>query len=125
MFSRSELEVLTLQELRALCQRYGLPPTGNPGYKVSYITTLMAFPILALQQFQDGRGIRRPSFQSLQNMGAALDEMNSLSDEQIALVRISLEGRKMKIPDRYEQERFLNIYKAKLSLEQAITFLNS
>ncbi|BAZ50454.1 hypothetical protein NIES4103_30700 [Nostoc sp. NIES-4103] len=102
MFSRSELEALTLQELRALCQRYGLPPTGNAGYKVSYITTLMAFPILALQQFQEGRGIKRPSFESLQNIGIALDEMHSLTDEQIALVRISLEGRRMEYPQRYE-----------------------
>ncbi|MBH8563871.1 hypothetical protein I8748_17040 [Nostoc sp. CENA67] len=123
MFSRSELEALTLQELRALCQRYGLPPTSNAGYKVSYITTLMAFPILALQQFQDGRGIKRPSFESLQNIGIALDEMNSLTDEQIAFVRISLEGRRMEYPQRYEQEKLYNLYKVKLLLGEAVNLL--
>ena len=125
MFTRSELEVMTLQELRILCQRYGLPPTGNARYKVSYITTLMAFPALALQQFQQGRGLKHPSFSSFQNISMALEEMNSPTDEQIALIRISLEGRRMKIPDRYQQERFLNTYKAKLALQQAFEFLES
>lgn len=123
MFSRSELEALTLQELRALCQRYGLPPTGNAGYKVSYMTTLMAFPMLALQQLQDGRGIKRPSFESLQNLSIALDEMNSLTDEQIALVRISLEGRRMQYPQRYEQEKLYNLYKVKLLLGETVNLL--
>ncbi len=125
MFTRTELEVMTLQELRVLCQRYGLPPTGNAGYKVSYITTLMAFPALALQQFQQGRGLRQPSFTSFQNISVALQQMNSPTDEQIALIRISLEGRRMRIPDKYEQEKFLNTYKAKLALQQAFDFLES
>ncbi|MBE9053067.1 hypothetical protein IQ243_22110 [Nostocales cyanobacterium LEGE 11386] len=123
MFTRTELELLTIPQLRILCNRYGLRPTGNPGYKTSYITTLMAFPYLALQQLEDGKGLRLLSFGSLQAMSTALDEMNTPTDEQIALIRISLEGRRMSIPDKYNQEKLLSIYRAKLALEQALDFL--
>ncbi|MEH1801834.1 hypothetical protein [Nostoc sp.] len=50
--------------------------------------------------------------------------MNSPTDEQPALIRITLEGRKMNYPDRYDQENPLNLHKAKMSLEQAIDFLS-
>ncbi|MEA5504735.1 hypothetical protein VB735_16770, partial [Halotia wernerae UHCC 0503] len=93
------------------------------GYKDSYITTLMAFSILALKQLEDNKGLRLPSFGSLQAMGIALDEINTPTDEQIALIRISMEGRRMNYPDRYDQEKLLAIYKAKLALEQAIGLL--
>ncbi|WGV23666.1 hypothetical protein [Halotia branconii] len=123
MFTRTELELLTIQQLRILCNRYGLRPTGNSGYKDSYITTLMAFSVLALKQLEDNKGLRLPSFGSLQAMNIALDEMNTPTDEQIALIRISLEGRRMNYPDRYDQEKLLAIYKAKLALEQVINLL--
>ncbi|MEH2151192.1 hypothetical protein [Nostoc sp.] len=53
-----------------------------------------------------------------------MDEINSPTDEQAALIRITLEGRKMNYPDRYDQENLLNLHKAKMSLEQAIDLLN-
>jgi hypothetical protein len=46
MFTRSELEIKTIEELGNLCRRYGIKPTGNIGYKLSHITALMAFPVL-------------------------------------------------------------------------------
>ncbi|QSJ19650.1 hypothetical protein JYQ62_13585 [Nostoc sp. UHCC 0702] len=52
VFSRSELELLTIPELRQMLHRYGLKPTGNAALKPGYITTLMVFPELALQQFE-------------------------------------------------------------------------
>ncbi|MEA5507103.1 hypothetical protein VB735_29220 [Halotia wernerae UHCC 0503] len=121
MFTRTELELLTVQQLRILCNRYGLRPTGNSGYKDSYITSLMAFSVLALKQLEDNKGMRLPSFGSL----PALNEMNTPTDEQIALIRISMEGRRMNYPDRYryDQEKLLAIYKAKLALEQVINLL--
>jgi len=57
MFTRSELEIKTIKELRDLCRKYGIKPTGNAGYKTSYIVTLMAFPLLALQQMKQGKGV--------------------------------------------------------------------
>ncbi|MFN6571755.1 hypothetical protein [Dendronalium sp. ChiSLP03b] len=120
MFSRSELELLTLQQLKILCFRYGLGASGNPAVKTSYITTLRAFPALAIQQLQEGRGLKLPTFSSLQNIGQALDEMGTLTPQQSALIKISLEGRRMEVPARYDQERFLALYKAKNYLEQAI-----
>ncbi|MEH2059239.1 MAG: SAP domain-containing protein [Nostoc sp.] len=39
MFTRVELEIKTTAELRDLCRRYGLKPTGNGGYKTSWIVT--------------------------------------------------------------------------------------
>ncbi|BAY23386.1 hypothetical protein NIES2100_31510 [Calothrix sp. NIES-2100] len=124
MFTRTELEVLTIPELRALSQRYGIKPTGSLAYKTSYLTSLIAFPAIALKQLEDGRGLRMPSFANLQNLGLALDEMNSLTDEQVALIRISFEGRRMEYPARYDQEKLLAIYRAKLLLEEAIALLS-
>jgi hypothetical protein len=62
MFTRSELEIKTIAELKDLCRRYGIKPTGNAGYKVSYITSLMAFPAIALHQMNEGRGLKRLTF---------------------------------------------------------------
>ncbi|QSJ17507.1 hypothetical protein JYQ62_01050 [Nostoc sp. UHCC 0702] len=124
MFTRTELEIKTIQELRSLCLRYGIKPTGNAGYKVSFITSLMAFPGLALHQMKEGRGLKSPTFASIQSMGEALDEMSFPTDEQIALIRISMEGRRMSIPERYEQEKLLSLYKAKFHLEELITILS-
>ncbi|MEH2456054.1 SAP domain-containing protein [Nostoc sp.] len=81
MFTRSELEIKTTAELKDLCRRYGLKPTGNAGYKVSYITSLMAFPAIALHQMNEGKGLRRLTFDAYQNIGTALDQMNSPTDE--------------------------------------------
>jgi hypothetical protein len=77
---RTELEIKTIQELRDLCRRYGLKPTGNAGYKTSYVTSLIAFPAIALNQMQEGRGLRRLSFEAFQNIGAALRAI-SFSDK--------------------------------------------
>lgn len=126
MFSRSELEVMTLQDLKFLCFRYGIKPTGNPGYKTSWITSLMAFPALALQQLEEGRGLKSPAFACVQHLETCLDEMATPTDEQSALIKISLEGRRIqRYPDRYNQEKLLAIWKAKNHLEQAIAFLTS
>ncbi|MDZ7958917.1 MAG: hypothetical protein RMY34_13715 [Aulosira sp. DedQUE10] len=125
MFSRTELEVLTIPELRVLCQRYGIKPTGSTADKTAYLTSLMAFPTIALSQMQQGRGLMMPSFANLQNLEVALDEINSPTDEQVALIRISFEGRRMEYPARYDQEKLLAIYRAKLLLEEAITLLSA
>ncbi|RCJ31641.1 hypothetical protein A6770_19910 [Nostoc minutum NIES-26] len=124
MFTRSELEIKTIQELRDLCRRYGIKPTGNPGYKTSFITSLMAFPYLALQQMKENRGLKPPSFANFQSFACGLDEMGIPTDEQSALIRITMEGRKMSYPERYEQSQLMNLYKAKLLLEQLIDLLN-
>ncbi|WP_138504174.1 hypothetical protein [Nostoc sp. PA-18-2419] len=123
MFTRSELEIKTIAELRLLCERYGLRPTGKSVQKVSYITSLIAFAAIALNQLQQGKGLRRLSFGSFQSIGAALDEMNSPTVEQAALIKASLEGKYLSAPSRWEQEKLLNLYKAKLLLEQVMDLL--
>ena len=124
MFTRSELESKTLEQLRDLCFRYGLKPTGNRGYKPSYITTLMAFPYLALQQMRDGRGLKSPGLIAHESVYRVLDELGELTSEQSALVKATLEGKTLGYPERYEQERLLNLYKAQMLLEQVISLLN-
>ncbi len=123
MFTRSELEIKTIAELRDLCRRYGIKPTGNAGYKVSYITSLMAFPAIALSQLEKGIGLRKLSFEAFQNLGSALDEMNSPTDEQAALIKLTMEGRHYKAPQRWEQEKLINLYKAKQKLEEVMSLL--
>ncbi|MEH1783210.1 MAG: hypothetical protein V7K67_11390 [Nostoc sp.] len=123
MFTRSELEIKTIAELRDLCRRYGIKPTGNTGYKTSYVTSLIAFPAIALSQLEKGMGLRRLSFEAYQNIAQALDEMNSPTDEQAALIKLTMEGKRYQAPERWEQERLINLYKAKLKLEQVMELL--
>ncbi|MBE9051066.1 hypothetical protein IQ243_11685 [Nostocales cyanobacterium LEGE 11386] len=123
MFTRTELELLSVPQLKILCNRYGLRPTGNGGYKTNYITSLMAFPVLAIHQLEKGEGLKSPSFASLQEIGSTLDEMGSPTTEQAALLRISFEGRRMTIPARYDQEKLIAIYKAKNHLEEVISLM--
>ncbi|MEH2067252.1 MAG: hypothetical protein V7K47_03620 [Nostoc sp.] len=123
MFTRSELEIKTISELRDLCRRYGIKPTGNAGYKTSFIVSLMAFPQLALQQMRQVKGLKTLDFNTMQIISTAIDEMGSPTDEQSALIKITLEGRKMNYPDRYEQEKLLAWHLAKMKLEQAIGLL--
>lgn len=123
VFSRSELELLTIPELRQLLHRYGLKPTGNAALKSGYITTLMVFPELALQQYEKSKGLTRPTFDQLQIIGEILDQMGDLTLEQSVLIRVTLEGRRMEIPRRYDQERFYNLFKAKNHLSEVINIL--
>ena len=110
MFTRSELEIQTIQELSQLCQRYGIKPTGNRGYKTSYITSLMAFPIIALSQFKQGKGLRSLEFADFQAIGKMIEVMETPTDEQAGLIKITLEGRRMAYPDRFDQERLLALH---------------
>jgi len=64
--------------------------------------------------------LKFPNFNAIQIISSAIEEMNSPTDEQAALIRITLEGRKMSYPDRYDQEN----HKAKMSLEQAVDLLS-
>ena len=77
MFTRSELEIKTIQELSQLCQRYGIKPPGNRGYKTIYITSLKAFPIIALSQFKQGRGLRSLDFADFQAIGRMIEVMET------------------------------------------------
>ncbi|QSJ16221.1 hypothetical protein JYQ62_31440 [Nostoc sp. UHCC 0702] len=124
MFTRSELEASLLQELKDLCLRYSVKPTGNAGYKVSYITSLMAFPAIALLQLKQGKGIKSPNFASIQSFGEALSQMREPTDEQMALIRVSLEGKRMEFPERYEQQRLYSLYKVKLLLSEVVNLLS-
>lgn len=123
MFTRSELEIKSITQLRDLCRRYGIKPTGNAGYKASWITSLMAFPALALSQMEEGKGLKRLSFEAYQNIASALDQLNLPTDEQAALIKLTLEGKRYEAPKRWEQEKLLNLYKAKLKLEEVIELL--
>ncbi|MBW4689617.1 MAG: hypothetical protein KME40_32125 [Komarekiella atlantica HA4396-MV6] len=124
MFTRSELEIKTIRELDDLCRRYGLKPTGNRGYKTSYLTSLIAFPAIALNQFQQGRGLKPPTFEFMQALCEAISAMSSPTDEQAALIKASMEGKCMNYPDRYTQEKLLAMHKAKMYLELAMGLLS-
>ena len=64
------------------------------------------------------------SLNAIEIISFAIEEMNSPTDEQAALIGITLEDRKMIYPDRYDQENLLNLHKAKMSLEQAVDLLS-
>ncbi|MDM9581650.1 hypothetical protein [Nostoc sp. GT001] len=50
--------------------------------------------------------------------------MNSPTDEQAALIKITLEGRRMAYSDRFDQENLLNLHKAKMHLEMFVGLLS-
>ncbi|MEH1903507.1 MAG: hypothetical protein V7L04_19385 [Nostoc sp.] len=49
--------------------------------------------------------------------------MNSPTAEQAALIKANLEGKYLSAPSSWEQEKLLNVYKAKLLLKQVINLL--
>ncbi|WP_375511515.1 hypothetical protein [uncultured Nostoc sp.] len=59
---------------------------------------LMAFPAIALTQMEEGRGLKRLSFEAYQNIAIALDQMNSLTDQQAALIKLTMQGKRYQAP---------------------------
>lgn len=122
-FTRSELELLTIPQLGILCRRYGIQPIGKGGQKQSYISALLSFSSIAVQQVEQAKGLTAPTFSQFQELGRILDQMGELTREQQALLRLTLEGYRMEYPARYMQERLLAIYKAKNLLSELIEIL--
>ncbi len=83
----------------------------------------MAFPHIALAQIRQKRGLKSPGFSVIQFLEGVVDEMNSPTDEQAALIKLTMEGKAMSYPDRYDQENLLNLHKAKIHLEMAMGLL--
>ncbi|MEH2025795.1 MAG: hypothetical protein V7K62_19780 [Nostoc sp.] len=50
--------------------------------------------------------------------------MNSPTDEQAALIKLTMEGKAMSYPDRFDPENLLNLHKARIHLEMAIGLLS-
>lgn len=73
MFTRSELEIKTVGELKGLCKQYGLKPLGNPSYKTAWIDALLTFAAIALRQMKEREGLRQMTFKGYQDLGQALD----------------------------------------------------
>ncbi|MEH2030331.1 MAG: hypothetical protein V7K67_11765 [Nostoc sp.] len=84
----------------------------------------MAFPEIALSQLRQARGLKSPGFTIIQFLEGVVDEMNSPTDEQAALIKLTMEGKVMNYPDRWDQENLLNLHKAKIYLEMAIGLLS-
>ena len=124
MFSRSELEALTLQELKALCWRYSVKPTGNASYKSNYIVSLLALPQMAISQFDQGKGIKQPTYKQVLDLGEMLDTIGELTDEQMALVRLTQDKKWLDLPQRYKQEEIYRLYRIKLLLTEAYSLIN-
>ncbi|AFY31504.1 hypothetical protein [Calothrix sp. PCC 7507] len=123
MFTRTELEVRSIPELRNLCRRYGVNVVGASG-KAGYIALLQSFPQIALQQLRASKRLKLPNLTCMETLATVLSEIGEPTNQQISLIRISLEGRRMSYPDRFDQEKLLAIYKARMEIERAIALLN-
>ncbi|MEJ1935739.1 hypothetical protein WDZ92_36565 [Nostoc sp. NIES-2111] len=102
-----------------------MKPTGSGAVKTGYITTLMAFSALAIKQLEENRGLKRPTLSQYEQIGVILDEMGELTPEQSALIRVSFENRRIEYPERYQQERLLNLYKVRNHLVEVIELLGT
>jgi hypothetical protein len=50
--------------------------------------------------------------------------MGEPTDQQAALIRATMQGKRLEYPHRYDQEALLNLHKAKMHLEVALDLLN-
>ncbi|GAX44408.1 hypothetical protein NIES4075_54260 [Tolypothrix sp. NIES-4075] len=64
------------------------------------------------------------SFKGYQDLEQALDRMGQPTDQQAALIKATMQGKRLKYPQRYDQEALLNLHKAKMHLEQTLDLLN-
>jgi hypothetical protein len=124
MFTRTELEIKTIGELRNLCRRYGVQPLGRGMTKNDCVTPLLAFPEIAIRQMTEGRGLRKPKLELVEAINAAIEQMGEATTEQAAVLKMTLEGRRMSYPSRYDQERLYALYRAKGLLEQVASLLS-
>ncbi|MDZ7961046.1 MAG: hypothetical protein RMY34_24725 [Aulosira sp. DedQUE10] len=112
MFTRSELEIKTISELRNLCRRYGIKPIGRGITKANCVTPLLAFGEIAVRQMLDGRGLKKPRWELIEAIAEAIEQMGEPTPEQSAVLRAKLEGRRMSYPSRYDQEKLFALYRA-------------
>jgi len=92
--------------------------------KAGYIALLQSFAEIALQQLRASKGLKLPNLMCMETLATVLTEIGEPTNQQISLIRISLEGRRMSYPDRFDQEKLLAIYKARMEIERAIALLN-
>lgn len=123
MFTKPELETLSLEQLRELAIMYGVQPTGNPDFRANWISSLIRIPFTAVKQVEQGRGLIAPPLASFQALGKILNEFGEPTDEQVSLIRMTLDGRWMPYPERYDQVKLLHLYKAKALLASVIDLL--
>ncbi len=64
------------------------------------------------------------TFKGFQDLREALDQMGEPTDQQAALIRATMQGKRLEYPHRYDQEALLNLHKAKMHLEVALDLLN-
>ncbi|MDZ7991896.1 MAG: hypothetical protein RM022_004660 [Nostoc sp. EfeVER01] len=120
MFTRTELEVKSLRALRDLCLiQYGIQAIRNPADKASYINALLTFPVVACKQVAENKGLKSPIFSKVE----ALEAMGTPTPEQSALLKVTMEGRKLEYPARYSQEKLFGLYRVKWYLDTALEIL--
>ncbi len=72
MFTRSELEIKTLLQLRNLCFRYGIKPIGQGRTKADYINALLLLPTVAIRQMHKGEGLKKPHWEAIKAINEAI-----------------------------------------------------
>ncbi|WP_414519487.1 hypothetical protein [Nostoc sp. PCC 9305] len=126
MFTRTELEVKSLRALRDLCLiQYGIQAIGNPADKASYINALLTFRVIACKQVSDNKGLKSPMLllSQVEALEATLEAMGTPTPEQSALLKVTMEGRKLEYPARYSQEKLFGLYRVKWHLDTALEIL--
>ncbi|WP_026732493.1 hypothetical protein [Fischerella sp. PCC 9605] len=125
MMSREDLENKTLTELKRIAAFYGVAPIGDIGNKESWIKALVSFPGAAIDQLRDGNGLRFPEPYRIHDLlSQASDLLGSPTDSQIALIRATVRGEKMRDNiDQYYQERLFTLWLAKKLIQDAVRLL--
>lgn len=127
VFSSFDLDLLNLEQLKELAQHYGLAPIGNPGFRQSWLNALNSFDTIALRQFEQGKGIKRPNSRTIDTLIDAIAAMGSPTDEQRALISVTVEQRYRLADDlgEYKQDCLLKLYLAQNKIKEAIAILTS
>ncbi|MBN3946182.1 MAG: hypothetical protein HWQ38_06705 [Nostoc sp. NMS7] len=114
-----------MRALRDLCLiQYGIQAIGNPADKASYINAaLLTFPVIACKQVSENKGLKSPMLSQVQALEATLETMGTPTPEQSALLKVTMEGKKLEYPARYSQEKLFGLYRVKWHLDTALEIL--
>ncbi|MEH2150048.1 hypothetical protein [Nostoc sp.] len=116
--------IKSLRALHDLCLiQYGIQVIGNPADKASYINALLTFPVIACKQVSENKGLKSPIFSQVEALEATLEAMGTPTPEQSALLKVTMEAKKLEYPARYSQEKLFGLYRVKWHLDTALEIL--
>jgi hypothetical protein len=110
MISRTELEQLTLAELKELGRLYCIEPVSDFNDRESWIRVLSTFGEVAMKQLDESIGIKEPNVSVYWMLETALDCIGKATAAQQAVIRAYELGRSFGDAHRRRRQQKLHTY---------------